>query len=150
MSILFSGFSRLCYGKRGISPLITVPVNCKPAKLWYDIKAMNEIAITKDLRAAGFSQEQSETLTRNIKTLSREAVNRDYVESLVRDVIRDGEVATREDIAKLDSKIDKLDTKVDFKVDKLDTKISIILNIMIPMMTAIFGVIVLMAFKTFL
>ena len=66
---------------------------------------MNEIAITKDLRAAGFSQEQSETLTRNIKTLSREAVNRDYVESLVRDVIRDGEVATREDIAKLDSKL---------------------------------------------
>ena len=85
--------------EKRISPLITVPVNCKPAKLWYDIKAMNEIAITKDLRAAGFSQEQSETLTRNIKTLSREAVNRDYVESLVRDVIRDGEVATREDIA---------------------------------------------------
>ena len=118
---------------------------------------MNEIAITKNLRAAGFSQEQSETLTRNIKTLSREAVSRDYVESLVRNVIRDGEVATREDIAKLDSKIDKLDskidkldTKVDFKVDKLDTKVSIILNIMIPMMTAIFGVIVLMAFKTFL
>ncbi|WOV90379.1 MAG: hypothetical protein R1F54_07495 [Candidatus Zeuxoniibacter abyssi] len=71
------------------------------------------------------------------------------MESLVRDVIRDGEVATREDIAKLDFKIDKLDTKVDFKVDKLDTKVSIILNIMIPMMTAIFGVIVLMAFKHF-
>ena len=80
---------------------------------------MNEIAITKNLRAAGFSQEQSETLTRNIKTLSREAVSRDYVESLVRNVIRDGEVATREDIAKLDSKIDKLDSKMTSWIPKL-------------------------------
>ena len=77
---------------------------------------MNEIAIVKDLRVAGFSQEQSETLA----------------ESISKGIV--GGSATKSDIARLESRLSALESKI---------------NIMLPMMTAMFGVILLWLLRHF-